>query len=111
MLKKIGIPLVALAAMVILVPAPKASAAVRFGISVGRPAYSYPVDPYAYSSPYTNDYYSYPSYRAPIYGYSNDNRRGHEDHEYLEHRRRESREHEWRGNEGRERHDYGRDRR
>jgi len=105
MLKKIGIPLVVLAAMVTLVPAPKASAAVRFGISVGRPAYSYPVDPYACSSSYTNDYYSYPSYQAPIYGYSYDNRRGHEEHEYLEHRRRESRE--WREHQGREHRDNG----
>ena len=108
MLKKIGIPLLALAAAVILVPAPKANAAVRFGISVGRPAYSYPVDPYAYSSPYPNDYYGYPAYQAPIYGYSYNNRRGYEDHEYLENRRRESREHEWRGNEQREHRDYGR---
>jgi hypothetical protein len=105
MLKKIGIPLVALVAMVTLAPAPKASAAVRFGISVGRPAYSYPVDPYAYSSPYTNDYYSYPSYQAPIYGYSYDNRRGHEEREYVEHRRSESRE--WREHQGREHRDNG----
>ena len=111
MLKKIGIPLMALAAMVTLVPTPKANAAVRFGISVGRPAYSYPVDPYAYSSPYANDYYGYqgyPSYQAPIYGYSYNNRRAVEEHEYWQNRRRESREHEWRGHERGERRDYGR---
>lgn len=105
MLKKIGIPLLALAAMVTVVPAQKASAAVRFGITIGGPAYSYPVAPYAYCSPYTNDYYSYPSYQAPIYGYSYRNRRGHEEHEYLEHRRSESRE--WREHERHEHRDNG----
>jgi len=108
MLKKIGIPLVALAAMVTLVPAPKASAAVRFGITIGQPAYSHPVDPYAYSSPYTNDYYGYPAYQAPVYGYSYKNWRA---HEYQERRRRESRERDWRGHEQRDRRDHDRGRR
>ena len=111
MLKKIGIPLLTLAAIVILVPAPKASAAVRFGISVGRPAYSYPVDPYAYSSPYPNDYYgypAYPSYQAPIYGYSYNNRWRHEYRGDMERRRRDSRQHEWREQGRRDHHDYGR---
>jgi len=108
MLKKIGIPLLALAAMVTVVPAQKASAAVRFGITIGRPAYSYPVVPYAYSSPYANDYYSYPAYQAPIYGYSYNNGRG---HEYVERRGRESREHQWRGHEQRDHRDFGRGRR
>jgi len=110
MLKKIGIPLLTLAAMVVLVPTPKANAEVRFGISVGRPAYSYPVDPYAYSSPYPNGYYSYPaypSYQAPVYGYSYNNRRRLE-REYLERRRRESRGHEWRDQGRRDRHDHDR---
>ncbi|MCU1274703.1 MAG: hypothetical protein JWO48_2134 [Bryobacterales bacterium] len=112
MLKKIGIPLLTLAAMVILVPAPKANAEVRFGISVGRPGYSYPVDPYAYSSPYPNGYYSYPaypSYQAPVYGYSYNNRRGHEyNNEYQEHRRRDSRGREWREQGRRDHDDHGR---
>ena len=108
MLKKIGIPLLALAAMVTVVPAQKANAAVRFGITIGRPAYSYPVDPYAYSAPYANDYYSYPAYQAPVYGYSYNNGRG---HEYVERRGRESRQNEWRGREQRDHRDFGRGRR
>jgi hypothetical protein len=110
MLKKIGIPLLTLAAIVTLVPAPKANAEVRFGISVGRPAYSYPVDPYAYSSPYPNDYYGYPAYQAPVYGYSYsyNNRREREYREAMERRRRESRRHEWREQGRHDRHDDGR---
>src|SRR5579864_8351583 len=57
MLKKIGLPFLALAALLMVVPAQKANAAVRFGVVVGGPVYAYPAYPgpyaYPYSSPYT----------------------------------------------------------
>jgi hypothetical protein len=104
MLKKIGIPLLALAGMMVLIPTPKASAAVRFGVVVGGgPRYAYPVYP-AYPDAYAPDYYNgYPaySYPAPTYDYPYNSYRGHEGHEYMEHRR------EWRGRENyRGREDY-----
>jgi hypothetical protein len=71
MLKKIGIPLLTLAAMLILIPAPQANAGVRFGVYVGGPAYvaPAPVYPYAYPAPgYYNAYPAYP-YPAPAYVY------------------------------------------
>lgn len=90
MLKKIGIPLLALAGMMVLIPAPKANAAVRFGVVVGSgPAYGYPAYP-AYPDAYAPDYYNgYPaySYPAPAYVYPYNSYRRHEGHEYFEHRR------------------------
>jgi hypothetical protein len=42
-LKKLGLPILAMAGMMMFVGAPKADAAVRFGIGIGVPyAYSYP---------------------------------------------------------------------
>jgi hypothetical protein len=47
-LKKLGLPILALAGMMMFVGVPKADAAVRFGIGIGVPyGYSYPY-PYAY---------------------------------------------------------------
>ena len=67
MLKKLGIPTLALVAMLTLISPPSANARVRFGVTVGTPYYytypAYPA-PYVYSGyPY---YYSYP---RPVYVY------------------------------------------
>jgi hypothetical protein len=73
MLKKLALPVVALAVMLILSSAP-AKAAVQFGITVGpSPVYTYPAYPYYYD-PYVDPYaYSYvaPYYYAPapVYTY------------------------------------------
>ena len=64
-LKKLGLPIIALAGMMMFIGAPKADAAVHFGVYLGGPAY-----PYAYSYPYYP--YAYPSYAYPYaypYGY------------------------------------------
>ena len=74
MLKKLALPVVALAVMLILSSAP-AKAAVQFGITVGpSPVYTYPAYPYypnTYAAPYAYpyvapDYYYAP---APVYTY------------------------------------------
>jgi hypothetical protein len=93
MLKKIGIPLLTLAAMLVLVPAPQAKAGVRFGVYVGAPAYvaPAPVFPYAYPAPgYYTAYPAYP-YPAPAYVSPYAAWRG---HEYWERRNHEGREHD-----------------
>jgi hypothetical protein len=89
MLKRIGIPVIALAAMLSLFSPHQASAATRFGVYVGGPGY-YPYPAYQYQyypAPYP-DYYAYP----PVYRYYG--WRHHERHERMEHRRHEWREHE-----------------
>ena len=54
-LKKLGLPILALAGMLMFVGAPKADAAVHFGVGIGVPyGYGYPY-PYAYG-------YGYPYY-------------------------------------------------
>jgi len=64
MLKKIGIGTMALAGMLAFAAPRPADAKVRFGVSIGAPAYAYPAAPYAYP-PY---YYGYPpAYVAPYY--------------------------------------------
>ena len=77
MLKKLGIPTLALVAMLTLISPPSANARVRFGVTVGSPyyytysaPYPYVYSPYAYSYPY---YYSYP---RPVYVYPRWHRRG-----------------------------------
>jgi hypothetical protein len=105
MLKKIGIPMMALAAMLILAAPPQASAAVRFGVYVGGPAYAYPAYPYSDAYPNTGYYNAYPAYPAypypaPAYVYPYRSWRGHEYREFRD-RRHESREREWREREGR----------
>jgi len=62
MLKKLGIPTLALVAMLTLISPPTANARVRVGVTVGSPYY-YTYNPYVYSYPY---YYSYP---RPVYVY------------------------------------------
>ena len=105
MLKKIGFPMLGLAAMLMLAPLPKASAGVRAGVVVGGPAYAYPSypDPYAYPYSYPN-YYAYPAYpySAPSYVYPYGGYwRDHDRHEYRERREHEWREHERHEHEGR----------
>jgi hypothetical protein len=76
MLKRIGIPVIALAAMLTLFSPHQASAAVRFGVYVGAPVYrAYPpYPPYAYPYPVpAYSYYGYPpvyAYPTPYYTYS-----------------------------------------
>lgn len=77
-LKKIGIPLIALAAMLAFVNPRPADAAVRFGVYLGGPVYpAYPYAyPYSYYDPYYQPYaypysygYAYPyGYASPYYG-------------------------------------------
>ena len=91
MLKRIGIPVIALAAMLTLFGPHQASAATRFGVYVGP---SYPVyQPYAY--PYGYGYYPYGYYPyatyPPGYSFSFGWHRRH--HEGWEHRRHELSEH------------------
>jgi hypothetical protein len=108
MLKKIALPGIVMAVLLMISGSyHKANAAVRFGISVGQPVYTYPVDPYAYSyqDPYAYPYYDpyyystpapvyvYPRYVAPSYGFSF-GFGGHRGHEWREH---EFREHHDRG--------------
>jgi hypothetical protein len=55
MLKRIGLPVMALLGLLALAPTNQAKAAVRFGVYVGAPAYVYPapvVPAPAYVSPY-----------------------------------------------------------
>ena len=62
--KKLGLPILALAGLMMFAGAPKADAAVRFGIGIGVPyGYSYP---YAYGYP---GYYPYAYPYAYGYGY------------------------------------------
>lgn len=68
MLKKLGLPMMALAGLMVFAAPQKADARVRFGVAIGGPVYTAPVPvaPYAYG-------YSYPEYpnyyTAPDYGY------------------------------------------
>jgi len=77
MLRRIGILLIVLAALLFLTSPPQASAAVRFGMYVGQPVYTYyPAYTYTYT-PYPYRYYYYRdtapvyySYAAPVHVYS-----------------------------------------
>ena len=62
MLKKMGLSVMLLAGLLAFAAPRKADAAVRFGVYLGAPAYSYP----AYPAPAYPDYYDYP---APAYAY------------------------------------------
>jgi len=66
MLKKLGLPIIALAALMAFAAPQKADARVRFGISFGAPVYTAPVPvaPYVYG-------YSYPAYQVDPYAYGN----------------------------------------
>jgi hypothetical protein len=71
MIKKIGLPLLALTAMLAFATPKQADARVRVGVAIGGPVYAGPV-PYAYPyyGPY-NPYYAapYPAYVAPAPAY------------------------------------------
>ena len=84
MLKRIALPILAAAAMFATAAAPKADAAVRFGVSIGAPAYVAPVPYYAPNEvPYA--YQAGPVYR----GHDRHERRA---HEYRYERSRDSRD-------------------
>lgn len=63
MLKKIGLPLMALAGVLMFAPH-QAKAAVRFGVTVGAPVYRYPVYPRVYPPVYAAPVA--PVYPAPV---------------------------------------------
>jgi hypothetical protein len=70
-LKKIGIPVLALFALMVVVSPPQANAAVRFGVVIGGPVYRapVPVSSYPYVAPDYGYGYGY-GYVAPApYGY------------------------------------------
>jgi len=90
MLKKLGIPVLALGAIMVLIPPPRASAAVRFGVFIGGPVYGYPAYPVY---PYAGAAYVY-AYR---HGYSYRNRPYWRGREYRGYRYRN----DWRDSRGR----------
>ena len=72
MLKKIGLPMMALAGLLAFATPRPADARIRFGIGIGGPVYTAPVplDPYAYTYPYQDPYYAPQYYNAPpVYSY------------------------------------------
>ena len=83
MLKRIGLPAIALLGMLTMAAAPAAQAGVRFGVYFGGPApvyrYAPPPVPY-YAAPAPA--YAYPNYAYPYYG-------------WREHRRNEVRDRRW----------------
>jgi hypothetical protein len=69
MLKKIGLPMMALFGLLALAPLNQAKAAVRFGVYVGAPAYTYPVYPSYPVAPAPAYVYAAPVVPAPAYVY------------------------------------------
>jgi hypothetical protein len=70
MLKKIGLPMIALAGLMAFASPRPADARVRFGVSIGGPVYTAPVAPYPYAPAYVDPYYApAPAYVAPPYYY------------------------------------------
>ncbi len=70
MLKKIGLPMMALAGLMAFGAPRAAEARVHFGVSIGAPVYAAPVTPYPYGygyapAPYADPYYAPPAYVAP----------------------------------------------
>ena len=103
MYKNLGIGLMALAGMLMLAHPQKADAAVRLGVSVGPPVYSYPVDAYRNVAPCPESYngypvttygYAAPAYVAPSYGFGWRDRDRHEFRERENRVRNERREHD-----------------
>ena len=95
MLKKIGIPVVALLALAAIISPAPAKAEVHFGVGVyaAPPVYAYPAPAYPeyyYDAPYT---YTYP---APAYGYYRGYYGG---HGYYRHYDRDDYRHYYRGND------------
>ncbi|MFN7997773.1 MAG: hypothetical protein U0Q18_29410 [Bryobacteraceae bacterium] len=103
MLKQLGIPMMALAGILAFAQH-QAKAAVRFGVTVGAPAYSYPAYP-NYAPP---AYYNAPAYAYPDTVYVRPYRDRDRVEDRWEHRRQEWREHD--EHRDHERHEY-RDRR
>jgi hypothetical protein len=67
MLKKIGLPMMALAGILAFGAPRAAQARVHFGVAIGGPVYTAPVAPYPYGygyAPYVDPYYA-PAYVAP----------------------------------------------
>jgi hypothetical protein len=67
MIKKIGLPLIALTAVLAFTTPKQADARVRFGVSIGAPVYAGPAPYVPYGYPAYNPYYAapYPAYVAP----------------------------------------------
>src|SRR3977135_2097450 len=92
MFKKIGIPIFAVLALMVLLAPIHANAGVRFSVGVG-PAYypppyvyTYPYPyPYAYGYPYPSNYY-YAPYRSPYYSSGFYFRGGHDRRVFVERR-------------------------
>lgn len=85
MLKKIGLPMMALAGLLMFAPN-QAKAGVRVGVVVGAPAYRYPVYPRVYAPVYPAPAYVAPAYAYPYATWGWD--------------RGVRREREWRGHDG-----------
>ena len=70
MLKKVGVPMLALAGLLAFGAPRAAQARVHFGVALGAPVYAAPVAPYPYAypyaapDPYVDPYYA-PAYVAP----------------------------------------------
>jgi hypothetical protein len=89
LLRKLGVPAMALAGVLMLFSPSSANARVRFGVRIGGP---YPV--YTYPYPYYDPYYAYPygyTYGGPYatwgYGYHHHHFNRHERFEYRHGRR------------------------
>ena len=102
MLKSLGLPLLALAAMLTFASPKPAEAKVHFGVVIGSPPvypyyqYCSPYDPYCSPFPYSYPYaygYRYPYYQPYVFG--GWGHRGHEFHEREFHEH-----HEFRGHHG-----------
>ena len=107
MLKRLGLPLLGLGAMLAFVTPHAAKAAVQVGVYLGAPAYAYPapVDPYAYpySYSYPNGYYG-PTYVAPNWGHERQQRGDRDDRGFY------NRGQSFRGGDHGRGHERGRDR-
>ena len=67
MIRKLGIPALALAAMLFFIPTPQAKAGVHFGVAIGGPAYVAPAPVYPpYVAPAPGYYAPYPAYTYPV---------------------------------------------
>jgi len=95
-MKKLGIPMVLLCAVLLLLAPQAASAKSHWSFYAGvTPSYSYiqAYPNYYYTSPYSSPYYYYPSYSPYYYMYPRHewsfyyNRRGHEWREHGRYRR------------------------
>lgn len=69
MLKRFGLPMLGLLAMLAVFTPGKANAGVRIGVAIG-PSYPVPAPAYAYANPYPDAYYGYARPVAPIYPYA-----------------------------------------